>query len=180
MSDIQKNATPGRPKGCLNYPPEFKQRLVAESCKPGGSISRLALDNGINTSLLFKWHQLWRQGKLQLPSGAITSDPLLIPVTIEPETAPVTEAACMAHTRRKIHDVHVRRQIRNPRQPGRRATDRQKSQKRSVDAVAVRLDTTADVYVVAPLGYSEGVHLSAEAMGCPERILLQWLGGDRQ
>lgn len=108
MSDIQKNATPGRPKGCLNYPPEFKQRLVAESCKPGGSIFRLALDNGINASLLFKWHQLWRQGKLQLPSGAITSDPLLIPVTIEPETAPVTEAACMAHTRRKIHDVHVR------------------------------------------------------------------------
>lgn len=70
--------------------------------------------------------------------------------------------------------------VRDPRQPGRRATGGQKSQKRSVDAVAVRLDTTADVHAVAPLGYSEGVHLSAEAMGCPERILPQWLGGARQ
>ncbi|ELO0596448.1 transposase [Salmonella enterica] len=89
MSDIQKNATPGRPKGCLNYPPEFKQRLVAESCMPEVSISRLALDNGINANLLFKWRQLWRQGKLQLPSGTITSEPLLISVTLEPETAAV-------------------------------------------------------------------------------------------
>ncbi|EAT4155201.1 transposase [Salmonella enterica] len=59
MSDIQKNTTPGRPKGCLNYSPEFKQRLVTESCKPGVSISRLALDYGINANLLFKWRQLW-------------------------------------------------------------------------------------------------------------------------
>ncbi|HGB4869504.1 TPA: transposase [Salmonella enterica subsp. enterica serovar Muenchen] len=98
MSDIQRNATPGRPKGCLNYPPEFKQRLVAESCKPGVSISRLALDNGINANLLFKWRQLWRQGKLQLPSGVVTSEPLLIPVTLEPETAPVPSATIQPST----------------------------------------------------------------------------------
>lgn len=92
MSDIQKNVTVGRPKGCLNYPPEFKQRLVAESCKPGVSISRLALNNGINANLLFKWRQLWRQGKLQLPSGVVTNEPLLIPVTLESETTPVPAA----------------------------------------------------------------------------------------
>ncbi|PCM32219.1 transposase, partial [Escherichia coli] len=28
MSDMQKNVTPGRRKGCPNYPPEFKQQLV--------------------------------------------------------------------------------------------------------------------------------------------------------
>ncbi|HIB1617290.1 TPA: IS66-like element accessory protein TnpA [Salmonella enterica subsp. enterica serovar Muenchen] len=92
MSDIQKNVTAGRPKGCLNYPPEFKQRLVAESCKPGVSISRLALDNGINANLLFKWRQLWRQGKLQLPSETVACEPLLIPVTLESETPPVPAA----------------------------------------------------------------------------------------
>jgi hypothetical protein len=37
MSDLQKQATPGRPKGCANYPPEFKQRLIAASFKPGVS-----------------------------------------------------------------------------------------------------------------------------------------------
>lgn len=31
---MQKNVTPGRRKGCPNYPPEFKQQLVAASCEP--------------------------------------------------------------------------------------------------------------------------------------------------
>ncbi|MFU1741947.1 transposase, partial [Escherichia coli] len=42
----------GRRKGCPNYPPEFKQQLVAASCEPGISISKLALENGINANLL--------------------------------------------------------------------------------------------------------------------------------
>ncbi|USB53148.1 transposase (plasmid) [Klebsiella pneumoniae] len=49
--------TPGRRKGCPNYPPEFKQQLVAASCESGISISKLALENGINANLLFKWLQ---------------------------------------------------------------------------------------------------------------------------
>ncbi|MFP8176365.1 transposase, partial [Escherichia coli] len=51
---VTKNVTPGRRKGCPNYPPEFKQQLVAASCEPGISISKLALENGINANLLFK------------------------------------------------------------------------------------------------------------------------------
>ncbi|EPF4411250.1 transposase [Escherichia coli] len=66
---MQKNVTPGRRKGCPNYPPEFKQLLVAASCEPGISISKLALENGINANLLFKWRQQWREGKLLLPSS---------------------------------------------------------------------------------------------------------------
>ncbi|WP_137415754.1 transposase [Escherichia coli] len=66
---MQKNVTPGRRKGCPNYPPEFKQQLVAASCEPGISISKLALENGINANLLFKWRQQWREGKLLLPSS---------------------------------------------------------------------------------------------------------------
>ncbi|MDW9214618.1 transposase [Escherichia coli] len=61
VSDMQKNVTPGRRKGCPNYPPEFKQQLVAASCEPGISISKLALENGINANLLFKWRQQWRE-----------------------------------------------------------------------------------------------------------------------
>ncbi|HGB6495722.1 TPA: transposase [Salmonella enterica subsp. enterica serovar Birkenhead] len=52
--------TPGRRKGCPNYSPEFKHQLVAASCEPGISISKLALENGINANLLFKWRQQWR------------------------------------------------------------------------------------------------------------------------
>lgn len=46
VSDMQKNVTPGRRKGCPNYSPEFKQQLVAASCEPEISISKLALENG--------------------------------------------------------------------------------------------------------------------------------------
>lgn len=80
MSDMQKNVTPGRRKGCPNYSPEFKQRLVAASCDPRISISKLALENGINANLLFKWRQQWREGKLLLPSS---ESPQLLPVTLD-------------------------------------------------------------------------------------------------
>jgi transposase len=76
---MQKNVPPGRRKGCPNYSPEFKQQLVAASCKPGISISKLALENGINANLLFKWRQQWRDGKLLLPSS---ESPQLLPVTL--------------------------------------------------------------------------------------------------
>ncbi|HAG1890835.1 TPA: transposase [Salmonella enterica] len=60
MSDMQKNMPPGMHKGCPGYSPEFKQQLVAASCESGISISKLALENGINASFLFKWRQQWR------------------------------------------------------------------------------------------------------------------------
>ena len=77
---MQKNMTPGRRKGCPNYSPEFKKQLVAASCEPGISISKLALENGINANLLFKWRQQWREGKLLLPSS---ESPQLLPVTLD-------------------------------------------------------------------------------------------------
>ncbi|EHM42715.1 MULTISPECIES: IS66-like element accessory protein TnpA [Enterobacterales] len=86
MSDMHKSMTPGRRKGCPNYSPEFKQQLVAASCKPGVSISKLALENGINASLLFKWRQQWREGKLLLPSADL---PQLLPVTLDATSAPL-------------------------------------------------------------------------------------------
>ncbi|WP_419178965.1 transposase [Salmonella enterica] len=44
------------------------------------SISKLALENGINANLLFKWRQQWREGKLLLPSS---ESPQLLPVTLD-------------------------------------------------------------------------------------------------
>ncbi|EDZ5420689.1 transposase, partial [Salmonella enterica] len=68
------------------YSPEFKQQLVAASCEPGISISKLALENGINANLLFKWRQQWREGKLLLPS---TDLPQLLPVTLDAPDRPL-------------------------------------------------------------------------------------------
>ncbi|WP_273908585.1 IS66-like element accessory protein TnpA [Enterobacter bugandensis] len=80
MSDMQKHVTPGRRKSCPNYSPDFKQQLLAASCESGISISKLALENGINANLLFKWPQQWREGKLLLPSS---ENPQLLPVTLD-------------------------------------------------------------------------------------------------
>lgn len=80
VSDMQKNVTSGRRKGCPNYSPEFKQQVVAASCEPGISISKLTLENGINANMLFKWRQQWREGKLLLPSS---ESPQLLPVTLD-------------------------------------------------------------------------------------------------
>ncbi|CAM3935593.1 MULTISPECIES: IS66-like element accessory protein TnpA [Klebsiella pneumoniae complex] len=96
MSDIQKNVVVGRRKGCPNYPPEFKQRLVAASCEPGISISKLALENGINANLLFKWRQHWRQRKLQLPASPEVGVPQLLPITLDAETEPANQPSAAA------------------------------------------------------------------------------------
>ncbi|WP_194186428.1 IS66-like element accessory protein TnpA [Shigella flexneri] len=77
---MQKNVTLSRRKGCPNFPPEFKQQLVATSCEPGASISKLALENGINAYLLSKWRQQWREGKLLLHSS---ENPQPLPVTLD-------------------------------------------------------------------------------------------------
>ncbi|HCT6157523.1 TPA: IS66 family transposase [Escherichia coli] len=65
-----------------NYPVEFKIKMVELSHRPEISVAQLAREHGINDNLLFKWRQ-YRNGQ-------------------------ITEAACWAHARRKIHDVHVR------------------------------------------------------------------------
>lgn len=101
MSDIHKNVAAGRRKGCRNYSPEFKQRLVAASSEPGVSVSKLALENGINANLLFKWRQHWRQGKLPLPISPESDIPRLLPVTLEAETGPVHQPSSQPHAEQK-------------------------------------------------------------------------------
>ncbi|MFK8930625.1 MULTISPECIES: hypothetical protein [unclassified Enterobacter] len=49
-------------------------------------MSKLALENGINANLLFKWRQQWREGKLLLPS---TDLPQLLSVTLDAPTGPL-------------------------------------------------------------------------------------------
>ncbi|EGO8354942.1 transposase, partial [Escherichia coli] len=86
---MQKNVTPGRRKGCPNDPPEFKQQLVSASCESGVSISKLALENGINANLLFKWLRLWQnEGRISRRLPVTTSSDTgveLLPVEITPD-----------------------------------------------------------------------------------------------
>jgi transposase len=58
---------------------ERKHPLVAGSCEPRISLSKLALENNINANLLFKWRQQWRERKRLLSS---TEFPQLLPCDI--------------------------------------------------------------------------------------------------
>ncbi|SUY92919.1 IS2 repressor TnpA [Buttiauxella agrestis] len=74
-----------------NYPVEFKIKMVELSYKPGVSVAQLAREQGINDNLLFKWRQYWREGKLRAPQHSDTNMPVLIPVTLNADTAPVVQ-----------------------------------------------------------------------------------------
>lgn len=64
----------------------FKDELVRLSLQPGASVSAIALDNGINANMLFKW----RREHLRAASPR-TGATVLLPV----EVAPAAEAVAM-------------------------------------------------------------------------------------
>ncbi|WP_448956671.1 IS66-like element accessory protein TnpA [Labrys neptuniae] len=65
--------------GRRRFDPASKERLVLACLEPGVSVSRLALDHGVNANLLRKW--IKKRGQAQsLPP---TSPPAFIPVQIE-------------------------------------------------------------------------------------------------
>lgn len=86
--DTHKNVTASRCNDCPDYSREFKQQFVATSTEPGVSISKLALENSMNSSLLLKWCQQPREGKLPLPSP---ESPQQLPVTLDAPAALLAE-----------------------------------------------------------------------------------------
>ena len=58
----------------------FKVELIRQSLEPGASVSAIALSNGINANLLFKW----RREHLR-DSGLSPAPAVLLPVQVTPE-----------------------------------------------------------------------------------------------
>jgi transposase len=68
----------GTRKGRPNYSTDFKRRLAAAACAPNVSVSKLALGNGVNANMVFKWRRQYRAGLL----GA-DAEPAFLPVAVE-------------------------------------------------------------------------------------------------
>jgi transposase len=70
----------------------FKRRLIEQTLAPGVSVARVALDNGVNTNLLFKWRRDHiRARRMEAPA--------LLPVAVtepSPETTPLSPPAARA------------------------------------------------------------------------------------
>ena len=90
------------------YTTEFRQGLVAQ-CQPGVSVSRIALAHGINTNLLRKWIDRYRN---QLPASVSAEPSKLVAVQVELPVKAQTEAACtepieISLTKRTTH-INIR------------------------------------------------------------------------
>jgi transposase len=60
------------------YTAEFKDDLVQRCRQPGASVSRIALDNGINANVLFRWRREHVRANGLAPEHA--AGPVLLPV----------------------------------------------------------------------------------------------------
>src|SRR5471032_1600527 len=69
--------------GRRRFDPVSKDRLVAACLEPGASVSRLALEHGVNANLLWKWIGKRRLGKMETVSNGLPSTSAFIPVRIE-------------------------------------------------------------------------------------------------
>jgi transposase len=69
----------------------FKEDLVRQSLVPGASVSAIALRNGINANMLFKWRREHLRATGQRAAPAV-----LLPVEIAPQTEVVAVPAPMA------------------------------------------------------------------------------------
>jgi len=66
----------------------FKEELVRQSLEPGASVSAIALRNGINANMLFKWRREHLRAVGQRVAPAV-----LLPVQVAPQAEVVTVPA---------------------------------------------------------------------------------------
>jgi len=70
--------------GRRRWSPEAKARIVAESLGPGVVVSEVARRHDLVPQQLFAWRHQARQGRLALPTEALS----FVPVTMVPEVPP--------------------------------------------------------------------------------------------
>ncbi|MDH0366743.1 MULTISPECIES: transposase [Brucella/Ochrobactrum group] len=68
-------------QGNHHYDRAWKQQVVAAALEPGASLSRVAIDHGINSNLVRKWVRKYKDAQKEAMSPSLSS--AFIPVRIE-------------------------------------------------------------------------------------------------
>jgi transposase len=89
---MKSQRDPGEPSR-RQHERAFKEELVRQSLEPGASVSAIALRNGINANMLFKW----RRQHLRA-AGQRTAPAVLLPVEVVAQAAVVTVPAPIVPT----------------------------------------------------------------------------------
>jgi len=72
----------------------FKAGLVQQSLRPGASVAAIALQNGVNANLLFKW----RRDHLRATRSTSTEPAVLLPVHVMQATEVASTSTSIAST----------------------------------------------------------------------------------
>jgi transposase len=87
------------------HSPALKRELIARSLQPGASVSAIALENGINANLLFKWRRMHlRAAECVAPLAPANSAAVLLPVTIQ---APPTKVVAAPSPRQSTGVIEI-------------------------------------------------------------------------
>lgn len=70
----------GRTHGSPNHPIELKRSVAEAACVPGVSVSKLALEHGLNVNMVFRWRRMFRAGQFGAPQ--VADAPLLLPLVV--------------------------------------------------------------------------------------------------
>jgi transposase len=65
---------------------ELKARVLAACAEPGASVSRIALENGLNANLVFKWRR--HAGREQASRKSVVPAAEFVPLPVLPTTMP--------------------------------------------------------------------------------------------
>ena len=70
-------------QGNQHYDRAWKQHVVEVALQPGASLSRIAIDHGINTNLVRKWVRKHKEAEIEVLQPSPSLGSALIPVRIE-------------------------------------------------------------------------------------------------
>lgn len=77
--DTILDTAPARCPGCRpNFPPDFKCKVVETSCRPGASVSLIALEHDVNANMVFRWRKQYQNGAF----GPVSQTAKLLPVEV--------------------------------------------------------------------------------------------------
>ncbi|EWS53729.1 MULTISPECIES: transposase [unclassified Methylibium] len=75
-----------------HYAATFKRELVERSLRPGASVSGIALENGINANVLFRWRREHLRATASVQGESI-EQAVLLPVRLAATVAPTRQEA---------------------------------------------------------------------------------------
>ena len=88
------------------YTTAFKRELVERCMQPGASVSGIALENGINTNLLFRWRREHVRGTTRAKARD-AAQAVLVPVNVEAEVMPAAAEATPSTTSKPVGIIEI-------------------------------------------------------------------------